>query len=479
MSNDGGGSNDKEAKGKYFLIYVPDFDLDPITGQPMSSYLRLGAASTTWAEAKEGGDLAALIATAGPPPDPPYGPHDPGPPENPGDGVYTYARDTRTHPFIDDERVRSDDVGHGLSLADRKKQSSVLHTRGGWRDHSDGNRISTTRGDKIEIIRGNYKMVVLGRQDGVADATGWDASGGHIQDFGYTMPGASVTVDWEQDQYEGVWHLKNTTENVRQSSRFAGTFKEEKWGEIFETFVGWDDPASTSDPKRLADVEGTKYPRGNPHIYEKTFASKITSLTGSSKTRVPVIKEELWVKDTTSYTDAESISEETKCSGKIKSKTTTNESEETTTVTASSISTTTAGSIVDTTTAGAIVETTTSGTIVSTTTAGAQVETNLVGAAAEISLGVAKLGVDIYGLIGELAVTALKLSAEIGVVFELFMGFKRELVIGSSKDYSIPEKEEVAPQITHVHLTQTNIALSYKVLAIQQNLTAVQVNIGV
>src|SRR4051812_19388355 len=105
MSNDGGGIKDKETKGKYFPIYVPDFDLDPITGEPMSSYLRLGAASTTWHEAKEGGDLASLIATAGPPPDPPYGPNDPGAPENPGGGVYTYPRDTRTHPFIDDERV--------------------------------------------------------------------------------------------------------------------------------------------------------------------------------------------------------------------------------------------------------------------------------------------------------------------------------------------------------------------------------------
>lgn len=250
------------------------------------------------ARSEEVAHSASLIASAGPPPDPPYGPLDPGAPENPGDAVYTYPRDERTLPFIDDWRVRSPDVGHGLSVEDRAKQSSVLHTRGGWRDHSDGNRITTTRwGDKIEIIRGNYKMVVLGRQDEVTEATGWDASGGHIQDFGYTMPGASVTVDWEQDPYLGVWHLKNTTENVRQSSRFAGTFKEEKWGEIFETFVGRDDPASTANPRILDDVNGTKYPRGNPHLYEKTFASKITSITGSAKTRVPTIKEELWVKE--------------------------------------------------------------------------------------------------------------------------------------------------------------------------------------
>jgi hypothetical protein len=479
MSNDGGGINDKEAKGKYFLIYVPDFDLDPITGQPMSSYLRLGASSTTWQEAKEGGDLAALISKAGPPPDPPYGPFDPGAPENPGGGVYTYPRDSREHPFIDDERVRDPGEEQHLTRADRKAQSNILHTRGGWRDHSDGNRISTTRGDKIEIIRGNYKMVVLGRQDDPGTATGWDASGGHIQDFGATMPGASVTVDYELDQYEGVWHLKNTTENVRQSSRFAGTFKEEKWGEIFEAFIGWDDPASTDDPKRMCDVEGTKYPRGNPHIYEKTFASKKTSITGSSKTRIPIIKEELWVKDTTSYTNAESITEETVCSGTISSKTDAKKIEEKTDADETITTTTTAAAITDTTTAAAITETTTSGAITSTTTSATQLDLNLIGAAAEISVGGVKLGIDLVGQITELAVALNKISVEIGTVLEFFIGFKRGWVIGSAEEYNIPEKKEVTPQVTNIHITQTRIAVSYKVLAVQQNLTAVQVNIGV
>ena len=51
--------------------------------------------------------------------------------------------------------------GVGATLDDSLK----LHTKGGWRDHSDGNRITTTYGDKVEVIRGNYKMIVLGRQD--------------------------------------------------------------------------------------------------------------------------------------------------------------------------------------------------------------------------------------------------------------------------------------------------------------------------
>jgi hypothetical protein len=53
------------------------------------------------------------------------------------------------------------------------------------------------------------------------------------------------------------------------------------------------------------------------------------------------------------------------------------------------------------------------------------------------------------------------------------------LVVGVAEEYNIPEKKEVTPQVTHIHLHQTNVAVNYKVLAVQQNLTAIQVNIGV
>ncbi len=48
--------------------------------------------------------------------------------------------------------------------ANRQAETLSLLTKGGWWDHSDGNRVSTTMGDKIEVIQGNYKLVVLGRQ---------------------------------------------------------------------------------------------------------------------------------------------------------------------------------------------------------------------------------------------------------------------------------------------------------------------------
>jgi hypothetical protein len=46
----------------------------------------------------------------------------------------------------------------------RMAESLKLLTKGGWWDHSDGNHISTTMGDKLEVVQGNYKLVILGRQ---------------------------------------------------------------------------------------------------------------------------------------------------------------------------------------------------------------------------------------------------------------------------------------------------------------------------
>ncbi len=113
--------------------------------------------------------------------------------------------------FIDDERNRgAGDVepleaqGHGMTRDQRYGwHTKHLTTRGGWRDHSDGNRISTTYGDKLEVVRGNYKLIVMGRQDDPWSAQGHEWSGNHVQDWGQgTMPGASVTLEWIQNAYD-------------------------------------------------------------------------------------------------------------------------------------------------------------------------------------------------------------------------------------------------------------------------------------
>ena len=93
----------------------------------------------------------------------------------------------------------------------RTLESSQLHTKGGWRDHTDGNRITTTRGDKVEVIRGNYKLIVLGRQDqtkpkyagmdlsgGQSDTGGGDLSADASADFNQGSTAFSNLFEWRQ-----------------------------------------------------------------------------------------------------------------------------------------------------------------------------------------------------------------------------------------------------------------------------------------
>lgn len=342
-----GQENATDTSGKYFCINVPDYQ-DTVSGadSDKQSYLRVGSAITDWTT-EPGADLAAiayLVGTAGN--------------ATAADGGYTLAEadnavaalgslyeDVTTadlcDPYVDDQRergtgnVRPDGPGgHGLTRAERRAESAKLHTNVGWRDHTDGNRISTTRGDKIEVVYGNYKLIVMGRQPDPGEAMAWDATGNHIQDFaGGTMPGASVTVEWVPDTTygtssasgtAGAWLLQNSTERVYQYSRNAGNFREQTWGDLLETYVGSENPEQFgSSPD--AGLQGhptyrdeglgiknvlappndsTDLPRGNPTIIERTWAEKIDSRTGSEAWRVPKIHEETWSDDSYSKTMA-------------------------------------------------------------------------------------------------------------------------------------------------------------------------------
>lgn len=386
-----GGDDDVTAAGKYLLIAVPEFHDDPISGKPMTSYLRLGAASTTW-EDDPGGDLAAVVADAG----------------NLNNrlspaGVEVDLTGESPRPvFLDDTRVRGTPP-HNLGIGERQHISSVLHTRGGWRDHSDGNRISTTNGDKVEIIRGNYKLIVMGRQDDIAASTGVDMSGNHQLAFGYT-PGGPVRVEWT-NEYGGCWHLQNTTEGCVVSDNYAGDFYEFKWGDHHETTIGSEAPVAS------VTVDAMTVPRTNPHIIDKTWAVKMESYTGSAALRIPEIIEETWATSRTTVTDIVTITD-------------------TTTATAMS-ATTTSGTISETTTSGTITEMTTVGAATSLTMAGVIADLTLVGNHSELLIGT-------------------HFGAEIGGQIDIFLGGRimidisaaLEIVIGPKKEINIPDEME-------------------------------------
>ncbi len=485
------------AAGKYLLISVPDFAKDPVgrekdlpipneleptppadpdeqeaaenlaaadrRNQPMTSFLRMGAfhenaknAGGAVQRSFELAELAKVVSTSqGGPATLPFGSEV----DNYTDvGIKGVDGDKERGVFLGDQRTKLPKDGTKHSVNERLEQSAALLSRGGWWDHSDGNRVSTTYGDKVEVIRGNYKMVVMHRQDDPAGGGGWDVSGGHIQDLGpASMPGASVRLEFRPGTFNqggglGTWHLENTTNNFNQTSDFAGDFYEHWYGDHKESTIG------SESPKDWDDTKGK--PLGNPAIIEKTWASKIESYTGSRAWRIPTIKEETYADAITSVTDVSGILHDSTTAGVI------NE-------------TTTAGVVASTTTAGNITETTTAAAIMSTTLAPVNIETNIIGAALEVSIGHSKATLDLYKQIAELALTVQKLSIEIGTIMEIFVGVKRSLVIGDTDEICIPEKKEVTPEVTHIHINQTNVTMNYRITAIQQNLTAVQVNIGV
>lgn len=474
--------NELTAAGKYLLVQVPDFAADPVgprQSQQMTSFLRLGAfheRPEEEAAQKRSLELAkhAEVVSTG------QGGH-----LNPVYGGEVDTNDTGVEGrgvFLADQRTWHAADGT-LEVPERLKQSAALLTRGGWWDHSDGNRISTTFGDKVEVIRGNYKMVVMHRQDDPAGGGGWDLSGGHVQDLGpNSMPGASVRVEFRPGMFgkPGTWHLENTTNNFIQTSDYAGDFFEHWYGNLKQSTVGSEAPQEWKQTDPSDPTVGK--PFGNPHITEKTWAKKIESYTGSAAWRIPEMIESTYAVQSTSTTDVStSITETTYCDGTISSSTGSSTrrvpmiNEKTYAV--ATDTTTDVGASIETNTIGSSNTTTKIGTSTEVTMAGAQASVTLAGAQAEVEIVGVKGSVSIVGFTGELSV-GLKLGAVIGV--------SREFQIGNHDTIDIPKKKdarldslEAAVKDLKVAVDKKSVSVTNNILAVQVKLTAIQVNIGI
>src|SRR5262249_21969456 len=158
-------------------------------------------------------------------------------------------------------------------------ESSALHVKGGWRDHSDGNRISTTRGDKVEVIRGNYQLVVLGRRDDPEAAAGWDVSGGHIEGL---VPYSAI--QWVQT-FDGTWKTVETSQKGDTDYTQHGNSVSRNYGDIIDSTTGSEDetrPITDEDGKETGRV-----PQANPIITDHTWARKLSYHSGSKAFRIP------------------------------------------------------------------------------------------------------------------------------------------------------------------------------------------------
>ena len=136
----------------------------------------------------------------------------------------------------------------------RTLESSQLHTKGGWRDHTDGNRITTTRGDKIEVIRGNYKLIVLGRQDqSKPKLAGMDISGGQqVTASGDLAADASADFHPGSTAFSSLfeWRQAVTEKSVPPSFANAHRLEQEALGEELAANLAADKVAA-DEPKKL------------------------------------------------------------------------------------------------------------------------------------------------------------------------------------------------------------------------------------
>ena len=272
---------------KYILIRVDNFAQ---TGQ--SSYLRLGAIDSTVAAAYVNGKVSSIPISYG---------------EDLASMVTSFLDDDRARDGYPHQRDYTDPLGAYGTLTDaasRGKVTSELHTRGGWRDHSDGNRISTTRGDKVEVIRGNYRMLVLGRQDTADNGHLIDSSGGMLVDNDLA-PGQITDIRWEKDSYSGTWKVFEETTKGNVVTRYHGDVQEFYFGGLIEKTIGSAHGYQVNEPGRYDDADrtmGRHLPGGdesdpsnwqdpdghmvNPVIVERTWAREIAQHYGSADKRV-------------------------------------------------------------------------------------------------------------------------------------------------------------------------------------------------
>jgi hypothetical protein len=377
------------ANGKYFRLEVPNYNNASSAASQLGTYLHMGAvrdlaiAASPSAPKATGEDLAALVTT-----------------------------------FIDDTRVR-DGCPNFIPEATRQAVTAKLHTLGGWRDHSDGNRVTTTRGDKVEIIKGNYRMLVCGRQD---DEGGVDISGGHVSQSGITFAGSS-SIEWTQD-YGGTWKVTETTTKGDVYTTYMGDTYDWYYGNIQSSVTGTEAPSATQP---------------NPTITNRTWALAISSYTGSAALPVPTMSDETWATTITSKTVATTMSDTTQATSM------------TSTTTCPSITTTTTGNTTSTVT-GNTTATTTGDTV--TTTIGNNVDT-LIGTSTSTTIG-AQTAL----LVGNMANVTLGATENVtlGGVVDISVALRAELNASAGFKFTAGDLLELNPARQEFAETKATVA---------------------
>jgi len=228
----------------HFQLVVPNYDNSGSADNPPLTYVRLGQA---W-QAKE------TLAVA-----------------NRADSLLSghldFKDDTRT---TKPAKVYRRDDGVTETTSDPATLTAELLTRGGVREHTDGDRISTTRGDYVGVVFGNYKLVIMGRVEraNAGLPSTWESSGGHNHDSTNT-PGDVESISWSAGHEDGTWEVVEETLKGEQWSYYKGRKESTFYGPTKSETIG----ASTA-----------------PAIKDVTYCQKKTALevynTKSDTTKV-------------------------------------------------------------------------------------------------------------------------------------------------------------------------------------------------
>ncbi len=390
--------------GKFLFLQVPNYNCGRGGTGPLGSYIRLGAiqssayAGSPSAPPATGEDLASSITS-----------------------------------FIDDTRL-DDGCPDFVPPGERQAETAKLHTKGGIRMHTDGNMVQTVRGDYGVVVGGNYKMVVMCRDLAGQKTASVDMSGGHVSEGGITFQGSS-SIEYTTGEYGGTWMVFEETHKAHVSSTFHGRTFERYAGEIVDTVTGSEAPT-------------VDWP--NPVVSEATWATSITSSTGSAALPVPTIVNSTFATELSSVTEATAMSD--------------------TTMATTISSSTTAAAMSDVTTAGAMESTTVAGTISSTTTAsvvnsvtiGNTIDTTI-GNTVSTTVGTATsttVGNMFQAVVGaqENINLAATLNLTIGLIVDLCLAGKLSVDLGARTEITAGPRTTLTIDKTGIHGERTDLA---------------------
>lgn len=189
-----------DASGQTSLLIRQTSSTDDTDLTAPLTYLQLGARPTWGTEAQRGDDLLGAI------------------------GLTT----STTAFFKDDHRsanrlgatdtTYTRDDGNAVTTTTASALTGELMTRGGLRLHTDGNLVSTTRGDRVEVIHGNHRLAVLGRTGATSCAV--ESSGGHAVREDATTHARMTSIEWNPTR--STWTTYEETTKGNHTVRFEG-----------------------------------------------------------------------------------------------------------------------------------------------------------------------------------------------------------------------------------------------------------------